>query len=369
MTVPTDGARVRLSDRLQYVAARAAARLPGWAQRLLSGRRAIVVDGQTLEPQLQLIRALHRLHGAPGLVEPTVAKARARFRRQMLSLAGPKTEVGAVRDFQADGAGGPIRMRHYAPPAAEANGDPAPMLVFLHGGGFVIGDLDTHDEPCRILCRHAGTHVLSVEYRLAPEHPFPAALEDARRAFDFARDAAGGLGADPARVSIGGDSAGGNLATVVARTRAREGLAPAAQLLIYPVTDSAAMHRRSRDLFGRGFFLTGRDRDSFSRYYLEGSGVDGSDPRVSPLCAADLAELPPALVVTAGFDLLRDEGEAYAEALRAAGNTVRAYREPALAHGFINLTGICPAARRATIGIARVWREMLVARGVARGVA
>jgi acetyl esterase len=200
--------------------------------------------------------------------------------------------------------------------------------------------------------------VLAVDYRLAPDHPFPAALEDTLAALAWARANAASLGADPRMVTIGGDSAGGNLATVAARLAARSGQPPAAQLLLYPVVDSETP-RRSQELFDRGFFLSNSEREAFATWYIAGTGIDGTDPRVSPLLEKDHAGMPPALVVTAGFDILRDEGEAYADALRAAGVLVSQRREVALGHGFVNLTGLAPSARRAVIAIAHDWRAML----------
>ena len=259
-----------------------------------------------------------------------------------------------MRDFEIPGASGSLRVRHYAPIASGRQ----PLLVFFHGGGFVLGDLDTHDEPCRMLCQHALSHVLSVEYRLAPEHPFPSAVEDARAALSWALVNAAGLGADPDRVGVGGDSAGGNLAAVTTWSAANEGAPPAAQLLIYPPTDGVSA-RASRTLFGEGFFLTTRDREAFVAHYVGDTGIAHDDPRLSPLLAPDLAKLPPTLVVTAAFDLLRDEGEAYAAALEHAGVTVRAQRVQGLGHGFVHMTGIVPAARRAFIDVARSWRSLL----------
>jgi acetyl esterase len=279
--------------------------------------------------------------------------ARARFRREVLIYGGRKTRVGAVRDFEIPGAAGRLRVRHYAPHAPASD-----LLVYLHGGGFVIGDLETHDEPCRLLCLHASTHVLSVEYRLAPEHPFPAGLEDALAALRWAQGNAGALGADAARVSVGGDSAGGNLAAVAAQLAVRE-RPPFAQLLVYPATDSVREERPSKGLFGRGFFLARTDCDAFFDHYTARTGARRDDPRVSPLRAPDLSGLAPALVATAGFDYLRDEGDDYARALRDAGNTVEWRRFTSLAHGFINMTGVCPAARAALVEVARDWRALL----------
>jgi acetyl esterase len=359
-----------MSSYARYLVARAVSVLPDRVKLRLSGTPPVIVDGQQLDPQVQWLRSVRRR--TVGLVEPTVAAGRARYRRETLAFRGPVTRVGSVRDLEI--AGG-LRARHYAP----VHGEGAPLTVYFHGGGFVIGDLDTHDEPCRILCRHAGIHVLSVEYRLAPEHPFPAALDDAAAALAWAQTNAATLGADPRCVSIGGDSAGANLSAVVSiNSRERP---PVAQLLIYPPTDGITP-RRSHELFDQGFFLSRNDRRAFARYYVSGNGsapasgsapssesapASGSvaasgrdpDPRLSPLYASDLSGLPPALVITAGFDILRDEGEAYAEALAAAGTPARLRRYAGLGHGFIHLTGICATARQAMTAIAREWREVI----------
>ena len=344
---------IRLRERVERAVALGLARLSGRLPVRLSGEPPVTMDGQTLDPHVQLVRALRRKRSPYGLCEPTPEVARARFRRESLLFCGPRTRVGSVRDFEIPGPGGPLRVRQYAPQFAS----PRPITVYLHGGGFVIGDLETHDAACRILCRDADIHVLSVDYRLSPEHPFPAALEDAHAALRWTRANAAELGADPSRVALGGDSAGGNLAAVVSRLAgAKE--APVAQLLIYPATDSTTV-RPSATMFGEGYFLSRADRAGFNHHYLDGTGVGVEDWRVSPLLATDLSNLPPALVVTAGFDMLRDEGEAYAEALRAAGNTVRTMRIPAHGHGFLHMTGVSPAARAAMVDVAREWRALL----------
>ena len=187
-------------------------------------------------------------------------------------------------------------------------------MVYFHGGGFVLGDLDTHGAPCRLLCRHSGTHVLSVDYRLAPEHPLPAAVEDGRAALHRATSHAAELGADPYRVTVAGDSAGGNIAAVAAWEASRDGgPAPVLQVLLYPATDMIE-RSRSHELFGCGFLLTPELMDWFAAQYV--ADADPADPRLSVLRAEDLGGAPPAYVATAGFDPLRDEGEAYAKALR-----------------------------------------------------
>lgn len=345
------------SERLQGMAARALCRLPTWLQLRLAGGRPVVIDGQTLDPQVQLLLAIRRRLSADGPSPVSPAEGRARFRQEMRIACATKTSVGAVRDFTIPCDAGPLAVRHYAPAADE---ETRALLVYLHGGGFVIGDLETHDEVCRLVCRHARTHVLAVDYRLAPEHPFPAAIEDAFAALRWAQQHADSLGAEPARVSIGGDSAGGNLSAVAARLAAIEGTPPAAQLLIYPATDALRPHA-SKELFDQGFFLSRQDCDTFYHRYTGGTDASDEDPRVSPLRAKDHLKLPPALVVTAGFDVLRDEGEAYAAKLREAGTVVRARRFEALGHGFVNTTGISPAARLAVIETAREWLALTTA--------
>lgn len=199
-----------------------------------------------------------------------------------------------------------------------------------------MGDLDTHDALCRLTCRDAGIHVLSIDYRLAPEHPAPAAVEDAYAAFEWACEHAAELGVDRDRVAVGGDSAGGTLAAVVSQlARDSGGPTPALQWLIYPRTDLSG-HTRSMSLFADGFVLTKRDITWFEAQYLTGSGLETTDPRVSPLLAKSLSGLAPALIAVAGFDPLRDEGEKYAAALRAAGTAVDLRRMGSLTHGFVN---------------------------------
>ena len=355
VTPPSRGSRRSLSDRLQLAAVRVIARLPDRVKIALSGEPAIVIDGQQLDPQAQFLRSVRRRRVKYGLLEPSVEAGRRRYRRQAVVFRGPTLPVGAVLDFEIPAGDHRIAVRHYAPPGR--TGTKAPLLVYFHGGGFVIGDLDTHDAPCRILCREAGTHVLSVAYRLAPEHPFPAALDDARAAFRWALANASDLGADPDRVAVGGDSAGGNLSAVVSLLE-RDERPPAAQLLIYPSTDAAGP-RSSHEEFDGGFVLTRRDCKACFRCYTGQRRVDLADVRISPLRAVNHAGAPPALVVVAGFDVLRDEGDAYAETLEAAGVDVRVARFPSLEHGFVHTVGICPAAYRAVVEIGRAWRALV----------
>lgn len=312
-------------------------RLPAGLKRLVSGGRAVVIDGNTLDPSLQMLLAAQHAAGIASLVVNSDPLATRAANRELTgTLDETAVRVAAIRPVSIPGPGGVIGARHYRPPAEHDEG-PAPLLVFYHGGGFVFGDLDTHDSLCRLVCRDAGVHVLSVDYRLAPEHPAPAAVDDAYAAYRWAREHAGELGADPRRVAVGGDSAGGCLAAVVTRLARDAGdPMPALQWLIYPVTDMRG-GARSRTLLGDGYLLSRADMNWFEGTYLGGSGMDATDPRVSPLLAADLAGLSPALVVTAGFDPLRDEGDAYAAAMRAAGVAVDHRRMTAMIHGFANL--------------------------------
>ncbi len=341
-------------QRLEFRAARLLSGLPPRAQVGLSGKPPVRVDGQTLEPDIQLTLALVERQGAPKIQTLSPSEARDVYRKQVAVSNGPPPSVGSVRDLTIDGATGPLRARHYSP--AEVGG-PHPLIVFFHGGGFVVGDLNTHDSPCRLLCKHAGAHVLAVDYRLAPEHPFPAAVEDGQAAFRWATEHAAGLGADPARVAVAGDSAGGTISAVVSWQAAKVGRpAPVLQVLLYPATESAKSSR-SRELFADGFLL---DRDLlewFTEQYVSGS--DTTNPRLSVSRAGSLEGVAPALVVTAGFDPLRDEGEAYAGSLRAAGVTVAARRFPGLIHGFCSTIGTSKSSWDALIEVSGATRALL----------
>jgi acetyl esterase len=340
--------------RLEFQTARRLASLPPSWQLALAGGRPVARDGLILDPGLQLLLALRRRRGLRPLETLPVAAARRRIRRDAAAATGRPVPVGLVTDLALDGPAGPLPARHYRPPEA---GRPPPLLLFLHGGGFVVCDLDTHDQACRLLCRVAGVQVLSVGYRLAPEHRFPAAVHDAWAALGWAAANATRLGADPTRLAVGGDSAGGNLAAVVAQRAAHEGgPALALQLLIYPAVDRTRPYR-SLELFADGFFLTRAEIEWFHRTYS--TPDDRGHPWLSPIRGPDLSGLAPALVVTAGFDPLRDEGEAYAAAMAAAGTEVRLRRHPAMIHGFINMIDLSLTARAALAGVAGEVRAML----------
>jgi acetyl esterase len=323
----------------------------------LSGKPPVTVEGETLAPEVQLMLALLARRETP-LEALTPAYARQR-RRDLATVYGVRpVAVGAVEDLEIGGGDGALRVRHYAP---NEPGGPHPLLVFYHGGGFTYGDLETHDGLCRMLCMHAGVHLLAVDYRLAPENPFPAAVEDAFAALRWARANIDPLGADASRVGVAGDSAGGNLAAVAAQLSRDEGDAPLAlQVLVYPATD-ATTRRRSRDLFGEGFLLTDEQMKWFDVNYLGEERVHASNPRASPLLASDLSGLAPALVFTAAFDPLRDEGEAYAQALQSAGTATMLRRFPGVTHGFLSAAGISRTCRDALVEVAGATRAAFAA--------
>ncbi|HEY1855626.1 MAG TPA: alpha/beta hydrolase [Solirubrobacterales bacterium] len=353
-------ASVRLPVPVEHRILRGFCGLPPAAHRLVLGR-PIRSEGQTLARDIQAILLLARLSGTHDFYAGmTAAEARAHSRRSAAVADGPRQRpMERVEERSLPGPAGPLPTRFYVPFGQPADA-PAPLLVHYHGGGFVIGDLDTADGVCRLLAEASGASVLSVDYRLAPEHPFPAAVEDAWAAFAWAAANAAALGADPARIAVGGDSAGGNLAAAVTLL-AREGggAAPGAQLLIYPVTDTEGT-MPSRRTYAEGYILTKADMDAFEAAYLP-DGADHADARVSVLHGADPSALPPAYVVTAGFDPLRDEGEAYALRLREAGNRVALRRHPGLIHSFANETAVSPTALAAMLEAAGALRMALVA--------
>jgi len=298
-------------------------------------------------PHPQVVALLERVARSPLPPYHTVPAAVARrlYRDTRSALAPPAPEVGQARLLVVPGPHGVVALRAYRP-AGAAKDQVLPALVFFHGGGWVIGDLDTHDVLCRQLANGARCAVFSVEYRLAPESRFPAAVEDCAAATRHVLGDARALGVDPARIAVGGDSAGGNLATVVALAlRDAGGPRLRFQLLIYPATDQRcgfASHQRN----GEGYLLTRESIGYFRGHYLPES-KDWLDWRASPLLAESLAGLPPALVLTAGFDPLLDEGRAYADRLAREGVEV-AYREyPDMVHGFILFGGVLDAANAA----------------------
>jgi acetyl esterase len=348
----------RLSPAVEHRILKSLCGLPPGVQRRLFGAPPMI-DGQTLASDVHVFVRLAGAVGGGSFVDGmTVREAREEtVRAAAAASARPPLPMARCEELGIPGPAGRLPGRLYVPAALDGGGAP-PLLVYFHGGGWVIGDLDTHDGVCRFLAAAAGVAVLSIGYRLAPEHPFPAAVEDALAGFLWAAENAAELGADPSRIAIGGDSAGGNLAAVASMLVRDAGeVAPAMQLLIYPATDVAGGHR-SRELFGDGFLLTKGDIDSCEGHYLSG-GADRFDPRVSVLRAPDLSGLPSAYVTTAGFDPLRDEGEAYAARMREAGVQVALRRHSGLVHSFANQTGVNRSSRGAMLEVAAALRAGL----------
>lgn len=312
------------------------------------------LDGQELAPDVHALLKLAKWNGETSLVEGrTPEQARTENLESVPAVSGPPRPMARVEPLSIPGPAGDLAARFYV--ALGAPQPPQPLLVYYHGGGWVIGDLDSHDSICRFLADYSGCRVLSVSYRLAPEHPFPAAPEDTLAAFRWAHEHAGDLGIDPARIAVGGDSAGGNLSTVVClQARDDGGPCPAMQLLLYPACDAVG-GQVSRDTFAEGFLLTRNDMEWFEGHYLP-DGCEADDPRVSVMRAADVGNLPPAYVATSGFDPLRDEGEAYAARMHEAGVRVALQRYRDQIHGFAHLTAICPSSRAAMFEVSGALR-------------
>jgi acetyl esterase len=314
-----------------------------------------------LDPDLEKILPLLPLRNAASL---TPEKARA----ELVALADsrkdvPLPELATAKDITVDGAAGPIAARLFA-----TGKTPAPTVVYFHGGGWVAGDLFTHERQARTLALEADAVVLSVDYRRPPETPFPGAFEDCLAATRWAAANIGKLGGDAARLAVAGDSAGGNLAAAVAQASRKGGPRLAAQLLIYPATDlagnygAAAENARypSRQQNAEGYFLTGDAMRFFAGHYLPRL-KDSEDPRASPLRSADLGGLPRAVITTAEFDPLRDEGEAYAEALKRAGVEVAYFREAGMVHGYFGMGAASAAAEAARRRATAAFKAMLSA--------
>jgi acetyl esterase len=310
-----------------------------------------------LDPAIAGVLRLMQSANAPSLSAGTPQEARDAFRFMTVDLrdAAKLAPVRAIEDLTLPGPAGNLRARIYRP---EADG-PVPTIVFFHGGGFVLGDLDTHDDHCRLLASEVGAVVLSVAYRLAPEHPFPAGYDDCLAATRWAGQHAARLGGDPERIAVAGDSAGGNLAAAVALEVREGGPALAAQLLIYPAADMRdGDHHVSRAENGEGLFLTADDMRWFGDHYLPGEEHRRS-PRTSVVLEPDLSGAAPAVVLTAEYDPLRDEGEAYARALADAGVRVDLRRYDGMIHGFFGLGPVAPAADAAARDACAALRQLL----------
>ncbi len=329
---------------------------PAWLVRL-SGGAPIMIGGRTMDPHMQFV-----VHGAsrqPGLSTLSPEEARRVSDEAIAALAPPPEPGVASRDFMLKAPKREIPVRLYQP----GTQDPArPLMVYLHMGGGVIGGLETSHAFCALLASRTRAPVLSVDYRLAPEHKFPAGLEDGLFAYEWALRHAAEFGAPAGEASVGGDSMGGNFAAVIAQEMRRNDMPlPSLQLMIYPATDLARDYP-SRTLFGDVYPLQTKTMDWFMAHYLHEED-DRADPRISPCQEPRLDGLPPAIIVTAGFDPLVDEGAAYARHLEEAGVPVDHSCHDSLVHGFTAFMGVSPAARAACEDIAA-----RVARAYAEGI-
>ncbi len=338
----------RLAAALEPTVFRALMMLPTPVQRRLAGR-PVILDGQTLDTETQWMLRIQKLARIPAAETLPMPEARKALLRQA-GLVGGTQPIGEIRALELPGAEGRLPARLYIPRSqvstgsttggpGSTDGPGSPLLFFVHGGGMMYGDLDSHDALCRFLAERADLRVLSVDYRLAPEHPYPAAVDDCWASFQWVAENADELGVDPDRIAVGGDSAGGYLSAVTAILAAESGIPVKFQLLIYPVTNMAEQSE-SRSMFGEGFFLTTEFINLAETSYLTDSH-DRRDPRISVYFTEKVPEnLAPAFVATAGYDPLRDEGEAYARLLADAGVKVEMKRYPGFIHGFATIVGV-----------------------------
>ncbi|MCF4167219.1 alpha/beta hydrolase [Zavarzinia compransoris] len=331
-------------------------RLPkSWLLRL-SGGKPIQIEGKTLDPQIQFMLALAAKR--PAINELPVPAARQMYRDMAYTFGGSPRSMARVEERRVPGPYGDIPVRLYVPHDMPAG--PAPMLIFFHGGGFVIGDREAYDQPCRFYADTARCRVLSVDYRLGPEFKFPVPIDECLAVWRHVVANAADYGADPARLAVGGDSAGGHLSAVVCQQAKLAGdVLPRHQLLIYPVVD-IARDWPSHETYGDGFLLTHDAMNWFMGHFLPPE-QDKTDIRVSPLRNTDMAGLPAATLVIAGFDPLQDEGRAYGEALAAAGVPVKVLAYDSLIHGLISLGGNVAASDVANAEIAASLRAGLAA--------
>ena len=315
-------------------------RLPEPVLDRMIGAPHVEIDGRVLDRRLQ---AMITIGGRLGIVEEilgedeTAVQARRDSLTRSAAIGMPLRTNVHVSGRRIPGPAGGIPLRVYR---RYGLAEGAPAIVYLHGGGWVVGDLDTHDGSCRLIADESECVVVSVDYRLAPEHPFPAAVDDAVAAYRWVHDHAAELSIEPGRVGVMGDSAGGNLAAVIAQvTRDTDVPPPVAQCLVYPSTD-AHFREPSHELFREGYFLTRASMEWFRARYLPDRS-DWDSPLASPIEQRDLSGVCPALVITAGFDPLRDEGRKYAEAMTDAGGTVRYRCYDDMVHGFFGM-GVLP---------------------------
>lgn len=329
-------------------------KVPGLRARLI-GWRAEPIDGNVCDEGLATLLGIGDRIGATKIGTPTPEVAREEMAESTAMVQDEPCPDVKVTDRILLDDGVHIPARTYIPAGLESN---SPGIVYYHGGGFALGDLDTHDRYCQHLARDVSARVIAIDYRLAPENPFPAGLDDGVRAFRCVARRAREFDMDPTRIAVMGDSAGGNLSAVVAHKTKNDAIRPVLQVLIYPAVDGSCK-MKSHQLFGTGWILTSENIDQFYHWYVGDEPAARQQPDVSPINAKDFQGLPPALVYTAGFDPLRDEGQAYAERLEKEGIPTRYHCFGSLTHGFASMGGVCPAAREAALHIADDVRRAL----------
>lgn len=314
------------------------------------------------DPLMQLIMAANNMGSGSTLITSNIKSSRQRFNSSVSALQGVKPAVHSIRDLSFKNRHKQrIKLRHYVPKLATTqsakNAAALPLVVFFHGGGFSLGNIETHDEFCHYLCHYAGFSVLSVDYRLSPEYAAPAAIHDCMDAVVWASENVQKLGYKAGKIIVAGDSAGGNLATMVCQQMAKtkNDVCPIMQWLIYPVTDAKG-HYASHKTYGTGTLLSLRDKDLFESFYASDSKLAQDNLINSPI-HGELTDQPPAYISVAELDILSDEGEAYAQRLEENGVTVAYDKAIGLPHGFINLVSIHPGARRQTIKMIKDMRE------------
>jgi acetyl esterase len=333
-----------ISPALIRACTRALMRLPAPLLAALGGPRArATIDGQRLDTQVAAVLAMHERFGPPPIERGDPANARLLMARGFAPFGEPPRPMAALRDLTIHDGPGPIPARLYRPRQAQRRG---PAVIYFHGGGGMVGSVDVYDAACRLMADDTGMAVISVEYRLAPEHRFPAGFEDALAAYRWVREHAADLDVDPARLAVAGDSMGGSFSAAVCQhARDHDLPMPALQVLLYPALD-ATLSGQSQQTFAHGYLLTAAMIRWFIGHYLADQDHRWN-VRASPLFAVRLAGLPPALIITAGHDPLRDDGRLYAQRLERAGVAVRYRCEAGLIHGYLTLTGVIAEARRA----------------------